>query len=212
MKATRDAFSIIRNNRKAFNLINLGYFSIVLLGMIIVRAIPGLQKDLIDLIGEAFSTGPMQYVTGAYSNGEAMAAIGLTFIINLLVGCFGSITLPSLLVPFSGFVIGSYRALLWGFIFSPDLGDTSFTWIGMGLFIGLLLVLEGEAYVLALFAAFVHGRAWLKPASAGVEGHTQGYLAGVRMSLSLYLLMIGMLLIAAVYEVILAIWLIPALS
>ncbi len=64
--------------------------------------------------------------------------------------------------------------------------------------------------MLALFAAFLHGRAWVKPASVGAATHTQGYLAGVRMTLRLYLLMIGMLLIAAVYEVVLAIWLIPA--
>jgi len=141
-----------------------------------------------------------------------VSAIGLTFIINLLVGCFVSITMPSLIIPFGGFLIGGYRALLWGFIFSPDLGDLSFTRIIIGIGVVLLLIFEGEAYVLALFAAFVHGRAWTKPASVGAATHKQGYLTGVRMSLRLYLLMIGMLLIAAVYEVALAIWLIPALT
>jgi hypothetical protein len=205
MKTILEAFALIRDNRKAFKWINIGYFATVLLGMLVVRASPELQKTLVSMIGEAFSTGPMQYVSGAYSNGEAVAAIGLTFIINLLVGCFVSITMPSLIIPFSGFLIGGYRALLWGIIFSPDLGDLSFTMIILGIGIGLLLVLEGEAYVLALFAAIIHGRAWLKPASIGAVTHTQGYLAGVRMSLRLYLLMIGVLLIAAVYEVVLAI-------
>jgi hypothetical protein len=212
MKTILEALVLIRDNRKAFNWINIGYFATVLFGMFIVRASPELQKTLVNMIGEAFTTGPMQYVSGAYSNGEAVAAIGLTFIINLLVGCFVSITMPSLIIPFSGFLIGGLRALLWGIIFSPDLGDLSFTMILLGVGIGLLLVLEGEAYVLALFAAFMHGRAWLKPASIGAATHARGYLAGVHMSLRLYLLMIGVLLIAAVYEVVLAIWLIPALT
>jgi hypothetical protein len=212
MKTISEALALIKENRKTFNWINIGYFTTVLFGMVIVRASPELQQTLVNMIGEAFTTGPMQYVSGAYSNGEAVAAIGLTFIINLLVGCFVSITMPSLIIPFSGFLIGGLRALLWGIIFSPDLGDLSFTMIILGIGIGLLLVFEGEAYVLALFAAFMHGRAWLKPASIGAATHAQGYLAGVHMSLRLYLLMIGVLLIAAVYEVVLAIWLIPALT
>jgi len=212
MKAIQEAFALIRNNRKVFNWINIGYFATILIGMLVIRSSPELQKALVNMIGEAFSTGPMQYVSGAYSNGEAVAAIGLTFIINLLVGCFITITIPSLIIPFSGFLMGGIRAFLWGIIFSPNLGDLSFSMIILGIGIGLLLVFEGEAYVLALFAAFLHGRAWLQPASIGGVTHTQGYLAGVHMSLRLYLLMIGMLLIAAVYEVVLAIWLIPALT
>jgi hypothetical protein len=209
MKAIREGFDLIRNHRMAFNLINIGYFAIVFLGMLTVRAIPGLQQQLVKLIGEAFSTGPLQYVTGAYTNGEIVAAIALTFIINLHVRCFLSITFPSLIIPFSGFVIGAYRALLWGFIFSPNLGDLSLTNIILGIGIAILLVLEGEGYVLALFSAFLQGRAWIKPSSFGVTDHTQGYVAGLRMTLRLFLLMVGMLLIAAVYEVFLTVVFIP---
>ena len=102
MKWIEEALTMIRDNRKAFNLINIGYFAIVLFGMLIVRLQPEVQEGLVNMIGEAFSTGPMQYVTGAYSNGQAVAAISLTFVINLLLGCLVSITLPSLIVPFSG--------------------------------------------------------------------------------------------------------------
>jgi hypothetical protein len=188
MKVIREAFNLIRTERRAFNLINIGYFTIVLIGMLIVRSSSELQQGLISLIGEAFSTGPMQYLTGAYTNGEIIKAIGLTFFVNLILGSFIALTIPSLIIPFSGFLVGAYRALLWGFIFSPDLGDLSFSKIIMGIGIGLLLILEGEAYVLAL-----------------------GYLSGIRLSLRMYLLVIGMLLIAAFYEVSLAIIILPAL-
>jgi hypothetical protein len=211
MRVIREAFNLIRTERRAFNLINIGYFTIVLIGMLIVRSSSELQQGLISLIGEAFSTGPMQYLTGAYTNGEIIKAIGLTFFVNLILGSFIALTIPSLIIPFSGFLVGAYRALLWGFIFSPDLGDLSFSKIIMGIGIGLLLILEGEAYVLALFAAFLQSRAWVKPASVGAENHKHGYLSGIRLSLRMYLLVIGMLLIAAFYEVILAIIILPAL-
>ena len=211
MNAIREALSLIKNDRKAFNWINIGYFATIIIGMLIIRANPEFQKQLVTLVGDAFSAGPMQYLTGAYSNGEIIKAIGLTFFVNLVLGSFIALTLPSLIIPFSGFVMGAYRALVWGFLFSPDMTVLDLPKIIMGIGIGLLLIFEGEAYVLGLFAAFLQSRAWVKPASVGAENHRQGYLIGVRLTLRMYLLVIGMLLIAAIYEVILAVLILPVL-
>jgi hypothetical protein len=211
MNAIREALSLIKNDRKAFNWINIGYFATIIIGMLIIRANPEFQKQLVTLVGDAFSTGPMQYLTGAYSNGEIIKAIGLTFFVNLVLGSFIALTLPSLIIPFSGFVIGAYRALVWGFLFSPDMTALDLPKISMGIGIGLLLIFEGEAYVLGLFAAFLQSRAWVKPALVGAENHGRGYLTGIRLTLRMYLLVIGMLLIAAIYEVILAVLILPVL-
>jgi hypothetical protein len=211
MNAIREALSLIKNDRKAFNWINIGYFAAIIIGMLIIRANPEFQKQLVTLVGDAFSAGPMQYLTGAYSNGEIIKAIGLTFFVNLVLGTFIALTLPSLIIPFSGFVIGAYRALVWGFLFSPDMTALDLPKIIMGIGIGLLLIFEGEAYVLGLFAAFLQSRAWVKPASVGVENHRRGYLTGIRLTLRMYLLVICMLLIAAIYEVILAVLILPVL-
>jgi hypothetical protein len=209
--AIHEALMLIKNDRKVFILINIGYFATVIIGMLIIRTSPGLQEKLLALVGNAFSMGPMQYLTGAYSNGEIIKAIGLTFFVNLVLGTFIAITLLSLIVPFSGLAVGAYRALIWGFLFSPDLTGLDLPKITMGIGIGLLLILEGEAYVLGLFAAFLQSRAWVKPASVGVERHWQGYLAGFRLTARMYLLVLGMLLIAAIYEVILVVLILPAL-
>ncbi len=211
MNAYREAFSLIKNDRKIFNLINIGYFTVIVIGMLVIRSNPGFQKQLISLVGDAFSAGPMKYLTGAYSNGEIIQAIGLTFLVNLVLGTFIALTLPSLVIPFAGFIMGVYRALVWGFIFSPDLAGLDLPKVTMGIGIGLLLIFEGEAYVLGLFAAFIQSRAWVKPATVGVMTHTQGYLAGIRLTLRMYLLVIGMLLVAAIYEVILAVVILPIL-
>lgn len=211
MNAIREALSLIKNDRKAFNWINIGYFAAIIIGMLIIRANPEFQKQLVTLVGDAFSAGPMQYLTGAYSNGEIIKAIGLTFFVNLVLGSFIALTLPSLIIPFSGFVIGAYRALVWGFLFSSDMTALDLPKISMGIGIGLLLIFEGEAYVLGLFAAFLQSRAWVKPASVGAENHRRGYLTGIRLTVRMYLLVIGMLLIAAIYEVILAVLILPVL-
>jgi len=211
MKAYREAFALIKNNRITFIIVNIAYFAIITIGMVAIHSNPELKKQLLETVGNAFTAGPMQFITGAYSSGEIINAMIFTFFINLVLGCFIAITLPSFIIPFSGFLVGGLRAIIWGFLFSPDLTELTPLKILAGIGIGLLLVFEGEAYVLGLFAAFLHGRAWLIPSSVGAEKASQGYLAGLRLTLRIYLLIISMLFIAAVYESILVIVLLPAL-
>jgi hypothetical protein len=42
MNAIREALSLIKNDRKTFTLINLGYFATVIIGMLIIRSNPEL--------------------------------------------------------------------------------------------------------------------------------------------------------------------------
>jgi hypothetical protein len=143
-------------------------------------------------------TGPLAAVGNAYVNAEVLKAIGLTFLVNLVVGSFLYITLPSLIIPFLGFLLGIYRAALWGFLFYPGHPD-----IGMIMLPhSITLILEGQAYILALFAVYLQGRAFLWPKSVGLETHKQGYIEGLRRTGKMYILVILTLAIAAVYEVI----------
>ena len=66
----------------------------------------------------------------------------------------------------------------------------------------ILLILEGQAYVMTMLAAYIQGRAFLWPRSVGLESRTKGYLEGVKRTGKLYLLIILALAIAAIYEVI----------
>jgi hypothetical protein len=127
-----------------------------------------IQQTLLDVIGEGFSQGMLADVVEAYTQGQLLQAIGLTFIVNLFLGSLAVITLPSLIVPFSGFLVGAYRAILWGLLFAP--GAPGFSGVGLlpGLFLAGLLFLEGQGYVLVLLAAYVQGRAFLRPASVEV--------------------------------------------
>ena len=70
----------------------------------------------------------------------------------------------------------------------------------MGLLVGLLLVLEGQGYVLAMLGAWVQGRAFLSPQSVGAADRGQGYLAGLKRALRVYVLVVLVLAVAAAYE------------
>jgi hypothetical protein len=150
-------------------------------------------------------------VLGAYTEGQVLTAVALTVGINLLIGSFVTITLPSLIVPFSGLVMGGIRAALWGLLFSPQFQGAGPGEIVAGLLIAVLILLEGQGYVLALLAAYVQGRAFLWPERVGADGHREGYWFGLKQSARIYLLIALVLLVGAVYEVLFTVVALPRL-
>jgi hypothetical protein len=142
----------------------------------------------------------------AYVTGQALRAVVLTFVVNLLVGTFITITLPSLIVPFSGWLIALYRALLWGFLFSPAPGSWFVAQeLLSGVLIVVLLLLEGEAYVLGALAAWIQGRTLVSYKRQGYKNLGRAYLAGLKQTALMYILIIIVLIIAAIYEVFIAV-------
>jgi hypothetical protein len=63
-----------------------------------------------------------------------------------------------------------------------------------------------------MVAAYAQGRTFLFPAAAGVEGYWQGFKLGVARSGQLYVFVAAALAVAAVYEVTIAILLLPMLA
>jgi hypothetical protein len=182
MKAILSALRIIREFRRAYIVLNLVYYGLVIFGMICVVFNPSLQQLLLDAVRSAFTEGPLSTVTAAYGGGQVLLAIVFTFVVNLTIASFLWITLPSLVIPFSGLVTGACRAVLWGLLLSPSSPEMRIVMIPHS----LTLILEGQAYVLAMLAAYVQGRAFLWPATVDATTHTQGYWAGVKRSARLY--------------------------
>ncbi len=71
------------------------------------------------MVIQAFTIGPLSSVGTAYSSGQVLDASIMTFLVNLALGSFMDITLPSLIIPFPGILTGAYRAVIWGILFSP---------------------------------------------------------------------------------------------
>ena len=194
----KSAWGLVQENRRAYIVINILYYGLVVICMIYVAFNQELQKSLMNEIGAAFMTGPLAFVGQAYVNARVFTAILATFFVNLLIGSFASVTLPSLIIPFSGILVGIYRAILWGLLLSPANPDLRLLMIPHS----ITLIIEGQAYILTMLAAYIQGRAFLWPKSVGLESRTKGYLEGLKRTGKLFSLIILTLAIAAIYEVI----------
>ncbi len=197
------SFGLVREHWRAWLVANFAYFGVLIVGLVVIVFNRDLQQALYDAIGQTFTQGgPLAAVGEAYTSGQAAKAIGLTFIVNLAIGTFVSITLPSLIIPFSGWLIAFYRALLWGFIFSPASGSPlSGQGVLTGVLIAILLLLEGEGYVLGGLAAWIQGRSVISHRRLGYETLGEGYVAGLKQTALMYIPIVIVLAIAAVYEV-----------
>ncbi|HLO29056.1 MAG TPA: hypothetical protein VK249_07980 [Anaerolineales bacterium] len=204
----KSAWELIRQNRKPYIVLNALYYLLVVVCMIYIAFNQPLQQLLLEQVGMVFTTGPLSFVGQSYINAKIFTAISSTFLVNLLIGSFGSITLPSLLIPFSGLLVGIYRAVMWGLLLSPAHPDLRLVMIPHS----LTLLVEGQAYILTMLAAYLQGRAFLWPKSVGVETHLKGYWEGLKQTGKIYVLVVLTLAIAAVYEVIEAVIMITSFS
>ena len=198
MNLLKSAWGLVLENRRAYIVLNVVYYGLVVIFMIYVAFNRPLQQSLLEAVGATFMTGPLSIVGQSYANAQVFKAILVTFVVNLSIGSFGSITLPSLIIPFSGTLVGIYRAILWGLILSPANPDLRLAMIPHS----LTLIIEGQAYILTMLAAYIQGRAFLWPKTIGLERRGQGYLEGLKRTGKLYVLVILTLLVAAIYEVI----------
>ena len=191
----RSSLAVVKEHRRAYLLLNLAYYGLMAGAMVYAAFHPDLQITLWTEVGKGFGTGPLEELVGAYSGGQVLLAAVLTFAVNLVLGSLLYITLPSLVIPFSGLLVGVYRALLWGLLFAPS------AVVGAGLLIHLpTIILEGQAYVLAMVAAYVQGMAFLRPKSVGAKSYWQGYREGIKRTARIYVLVAIVLLVAAIYE------------
>lgn len=191
------SFAILGAHRRAYVWLNVTYYGLIALAMLYATFDPALQKTITNAAGTAFTQGPLAAVGEAYLGGQTLRAILLTFGINLVVGSGVTITLPSLIVPFSGLLMGAYRAILWGLIYAPNTPE-----LRMILLPHLpTLLIEGQAYVLVMLAAVIQGRALFAPHTVGASTRWQAYKQGIKLTLRLYGLVVLVLAVAAVYEV-----------
>jgi hypothetical protein len=143
----------------------------------------------------------------AYASGNVVLAAALTFLVNLLVAAVLTTTVPSLVVPFAGAAVTLYRAAQWGVLFAP-IGPDALAVVPHL----LTLVVEGQAYVVATFAAWVHARKFLLHRRSGFATRWAGYRAGLRDTLRLYPLVVLLLAVGAIYEAVELIVVVPLLS
>lgn len=180
----------------------------VLLSAIISGQNPSIVQWLRESTAQALTNGgPLTIVANAYIDGDFLVAVILTFIVNLIVGAIFYITLPSLVIPFFGLVMGLFRAVLWGLLVLPLIPFEVYSvpaW--------LTILAEGEGYILAMLAAYVQGKAFLLPKSVNAATRRQGYIMGLKVTWRLYVLIVFILAVAAIWEAFAVIYLMPMLG
>jgi len=186
---------VMKENRKEYVASNLLYYGLVAVSMIYVSFYADIQEAL---LGEVRADFPTLFpsVVEAYRSGNFSLAAALTFFFNLVLGSFVYITLPSLIIPFSGVVTGSIRAVGWGLLLAPTSPELMRAMIPHS----LTLILEGQGYVLAMFAAYVHWKGVFRPKSIGEENRARAYMAGIKRTTHVYLLVALVLAVSAIYE------------
>ena len=175
MKMIHDITGIFKKDWKLFLATNVFYFGLILIGALIALADPQMQRSLFDLAGTGLSSGPLSSVGDAYHSGSVPYAAAVTFVTNLFLGTLVEITIPSLIFPPWALFMGFVRSLMWGIMLVvPVEGIYP---IGRALPHYLTLLLEGEGYVVAIFACVRQIKALLNPKDFGTDSRMKAYLS-----------------------------------
>lgn len=187
----RRPFRVVRENMRVYLILNAAAYGLALLGFAIGIVFPdlvaaraaGLEEDGTgELVRWLVNTPPL----------FALTILG----VNLFRLSALTIVLPSLIVPFAGLAFFGYWSLTTGITLVPT-SDTG--WVAL-IPHSLTFLIELQAYVLFLLGAFLIGKYWLFPRTAGAKNRRQGYVRGLRQLGMLALPALVLLIIGAVWE------------
>lgn len=187
----RRPFRIIRDNRRAYLIINVTAYGLALIGFAIGLLFPGLAAAQAAALEED-GTGELVRWLVNLPPLFALTILGVNvFRLSLL-----TIVLPSLIVPFAGLAFFGYWAVETGITLVPasDQG-----WVAL-IPHSLTFVIELHAYILLLLGAYLLGKYWLFPRSIGAKNRRQGYLRGLQRLGLLALPALVLLIVGAVWE------------
>jgi hypothetical protein len=187
----RRPFRVVRENLRTYLILNAAAYGLAVIGLVLGLIFPDLvSREAAGL--EADGTGE---TVRTLVTTPALFAVAI-FIKNLFSLSALGIVLPSLVVPFAGLAYFGYWAVTTGITIAPQ---SEGAWI---LFIphSLTLVIELQAYILFLLGAFLIGKYWLFPRTAGVQTRRRGYLRGLQKLGLLALPALVLLVIGAIWE------------
>ncbi|MFJ1767368.1 stage II sporulation protein M [Amycolatopsis sp. NPDC088138] len=200
MDRLRRPFQIIRADLRAYLLVNVFVYGMVLLGMALGLLFPDLHASR----AASFAGGGQgALVNAVIGNGWVFGTV--IFLVNVFPTALLLITLPSLVVPFAGLVVFAIKTLDLGITLAPVDATSRLTLIPHS----LTLLIEFQAYVLVMFGAYLLGRSWLRPATVDAPTRRQGYLRGLGLLGRLWLPALALFVVGAVYEAVEIYFLVP---
>ncbi|MDT0329539.1 stage II sporulation protein M [Nocardiopsis lambiniae] len=202
MRRLREPFRIIRANLRAYLAMNAIVFGLFFIGVAAAFAFPDLHAAQ---TGSLEEDGTADLVVELLGNVWLFALTILA--VNVLTVALPIILLPSMVVPFAGIVLFSYKA----FIFGVTLAPVDATMAKLLIPHSLTILIEFQAYILVMLAAYVLGRAWLRPATVGTDSRRQAYVRGLKQVGWLSLPALALFVIGAAYEAFELVYLVPPL-
>jgi hypothetical protein len=184
--------------RRLFLGLHLVYFGAVVLFMLLVHTLPELQVCLLGGIKAEVTggSGPLGIAGKAYMSKSIPLAAVATFVINFFLGSLACITIPSIIIPGVGILVAILRASMWGLLLAPNFDVL----MGTMLPHSFTLLLEGEAYIVAAFFAFLVMVYLFRKAEG--PGLLRRYSRALLMNVRGNLLVAAVLVVAAIYEAI----------
>lgn len=167
---------IIRNNRKIFITVQLFFWLTFIAGI----AYSAFNEEYhraayYSKINSDFGHRVLEY----YKSDNWLIPIGITFGINLVIGTFIFITIPSFFISGFGIIFGCLRTFKWGVTFLPPI-EKEIPLLYKIYHLGIIF-LEGEGYILAMFGALVvlsnifKIRDWMQTRKDWIKANIQVY-------------------------------------
>jgi hypothetical protein len=195
MNPLRDAINILKKDWKMLAGLNALYFCVLFIGVIIALISPGIHLSIIDLIGSDTIAGSAG-ISETSSALEALQAAGMSFISSFTYTIL--ITIPSIVLPIWGPIIGASKFFVWGVAYAAPLpGDVNLL-PQYG-----LMILQGEAYIIAVLACVRQLSVALASADLGFRRALKEYIKAILDNMKLLVVVVLLLAVAALYQALL---------
>jgi hypothetical protein len=195
MNPLRDAINILKKDWKMLAGLNALYFCVLVIGVIIALISPGIHLSIIDLIGSDTIAGSAG-ISETSSALEALQAAGMSFISSFTYTIL--ITIPSIVLPIWGPIIGASKFFVWGVAYAAPLpGDVNLL-PQYG-----LMILQGEAYIIAVLACVRQLSVALASADLGFRRALKEYIKAILDNMKLLVVVVLLLAVAALYQALL---------
>jgi uncharacterized membrane protein SpoIIM required for sporulation len=205
LEVLKQSLETSRKMKKLLLLVAIIYIITYLIGYLMIRSQTPFAIELSELITENISTNPIfAPLIGALESKNLAFAIAYTFLINLSSGAFASTTLPGV-IPFIGgiwsIVVTGFRGFMIGVLFTyATVSDPVSTGIGWRILAAGTAILELGAYVFSAVAGINISLSTIYPSKYQVESRWIAFKEAWKDAGRLYVIVIILLALGAVWE------------
>lgn len=181
---------VLREHRRPYIIINVVVYGLFLVGFVLGLIFPQLHAAQATALEEDGTGELVRWLVNTPPL-FALTIFGVNIRLSLL-----KILLPSLVIPFSGFLFFGWWTVETGMTLVQT---TPAAWVAM-IPHSLTLLIELQAYILLLLGTFILGKFWIFPQSAGEVLRRRSYVQGLRRIALLALPALVLLIIGAIWE------------